>query len=275
MDLKTRLIFFGVILSSLVFLNTFWFFSHESLRGVENENNQLTVVTIATGGYSPNLLIDSLYEDGQWRNAVVIADDCIENIVKPGYGRISRVPRPASVMETKTLKAKAFEHVSSQRVLFMDSDIVVKKPLKIFIQKIPKWKKGCDLYMQIYPLLPLLPRRFSFSTTLTPLVRKFDPAFWEWNSGIILMDRTHSAKLLEEWGKLIESGDFRMDQLALQHLLKSNKNFHLCALPEECLFPASIAGKVGQRLSLSSPTFIHMTSYNKAKYKARCDNPQD
>ena len=95
-----------------------------------------------------------------------------------------------------------------------------------------------------------------------------DSGFDVWNSGLILMDRDRSKDFLKEWGKLIASKKFKKDQWAIRHLLKTNKSFKLCPLPEDMFLEASFAWRFNRYFY--SYTFLHETSANSKRYKTVC-----
>ena len=115
----------------------------------------LAVVTIAMGGYQATELSFSLRGAGEFTGPFyVLSDSCGPGRLAPETRvvRVSSAGLPQSdptsqatksCTHAKIWKTRVFEVVNEGRVLFLDSDIRVRRPLPRFLLE-DDWGSGCD-----------------------------------------------------------------------------------------------------------------------------------
>ena len=180
-------------------------------------NNNTSIITIATGGYSANNLVKSLRTNGKWKKKIyVITDSCtpkIRNTISIKIPNITKTP-----LQAKRYKMDILKNTLEQYVLFLDSDIKINYNLNYFFRKIKSYDNNCDAYM---------PHDVHYS-------KKFI-----FNSGIILVKRYRSEYFLKIWKDFILDVNYEgnKDQPAL-HKLVGNNLIKICLIPDSLIYYA-------------------------------------
>ena len=161
-----------------------------------------SVITIATGGYNAHNLVNSLRTEGKWKKNIYIVED---SCTKPEADTIGiHVNNTSNSLESKLYKMDILEKTKEEYVLFLDSDITVRKPIIEFLKSIGKWRNECDAYM---------PYDLWYS-------KKFII-----NGGIIFAKKGKSELFLKQWKERILDKNYfhKKDQPALKYLVEEKK----------------------------------------------------
>jgi len=221
----------------------------------------LAVVTIAMAGFQASALVESLRIAGRWHGPIyVLADSCDPGPVLTSDVAVVRVLKSQArdPLAAKVWKTRVFELVSEARVLFLDSDVQVMRPLPPFILTGP-WASGCNAYFTHE-------RWFVRDTT--------------WNSGAALFDRRLSHVLLTAWRSSIASRRFVRDQHALKAVLQngSHRHFTACQMPIDQVrvrYEADVVNHVWSAVAprlyvANAPLFVHYTHEKRNVNKSTC-----
>ena len=206
--------------------------------------NNTAIITIATGGYNANSLVSSLRNKGKWnKNIYIFSDPCtpkINNTVEIRLPKITKTP-----LESKILKMEILNYTSEDFVLFLDSDIVLNKPITYFFNKINIFDNNCDAYM---------PHDMWYS-------KKF-----KINGGIIFVKRNKSNYFLQIWKDTILNRNYKgnKDQPALKKLIE-DKLINICIIHDSLIFYAP--DTTNKYREISTAVFTHYlkfkNNYNK------------
>eukprot|EP00924_Labyrinthula_sp_SR-Ha-C_P015724 augustus_masked-scaffold_4-processed-gene-7.20-mRNA-1 protein AED:1.00 eAED:1.00 QI:0/-1/0/0/-1/1/1/0/316 len=238
----------------------------------------LSLFSIATGGYNAVSLLQSFTSPGLWplyssKEQTVLLSDfrSLESNLQgvDDLYTLYMVNNTHSAMEAKVYKSKVFDYVNTDLVLFFDADIQAMNNMRSYMQEVyslgKNWYLPCDVYMNLYPLWPIFPRSEYFSLLVGSIADYFELSFSIWNSGNFLAHRTYSRHFLSAWKDAVESGNFKFDQNALRYIQKKY-GYKFCPLPDDSLLPASLNGKVNKYLY--KYTFSHETSSTREKKRA-------
>ena len=185
------------------------------------EEIQTDIVTIATRGYSAQHLVNTIQSNGEWEGDIVVISDTAS--ILPA--RVIVVPTPSDSLWAVDLKTQLFmlsetssrDDISTftQRLLYLDADMAANSRVQEYLDKVV-WDPSCSIYM----------------------VKERWYAKSQYNSGTMLLDRTHSQDMLSAWHTLIEEHHdailsqklYSKDQWALMELLNGDQ-YKICPLP--------------------------------------------
>jgi len=213
----------GTFLCITMIIVSFWFFRSQffiSAPILDDVSTTLrpTIVTIATNGHSAKDLVQSIRTKGQFFGEIyVIGDECSDQIDDTTIKFIQVEDlqdgfyKDDTNKNSKQLKQKLFKlideyqdkhsdksHKKVEQILYLDSDVDVNAPLSSFIASIGDWDIHCNAYM----FRERWYTRSAYSTV------------------ILFLDREHSSKFLNGWGKVISNHpEFPRDHLALSLFL--------------------------------------------------------
>ena len=208
-----------------------------------NYYHSFSIITIATNGYNAHDLVTSLRIQGEWDKNIYIFEDICTPIEK-NVNHLKIPNRVYNSIESKKYKTKILQNTSEEFVLFLDSDIIVNKPIKYFLNNIGAWNPECDIYM---------PKDLWYSGK------------YIWNSGIIFAKRNKSEKLLHLWYKKLSTNYTKnKDQPALKSVLINNL-FNVCEIPDYVVY---YLPDISSRLrKIDTPIFTHYLKYKVNKEK--------
>lgn len=214
--------------------------SMDEIMLLDERASNIGIVTIATNGFDAIRLVKTIRENGKFKGDVfVLGDDCSE---RPKDATYIKVPQPDGRQGAKHLKQEVFELTGAQRLLYMDADMVVNKPLDDFFAAIGPWDPSCSAYM-------FKERWYTAS---------------DFNAGTDLLDKVHSAEWMAAWKADIEAHpEYNRDQFALRDIMATGK-YQLCPLPPEITFVADLFSRYSLR-GIHSKTFTHWTSAKEEK----------
>ena len=229
------------------------------------------IITIATNGYSATYLLNTARTRGDVNGDIFVVSDTvrgeIEHAGRKGYTFMIPVDRPRDSLHAVVLKTQLFDLVDAyiapdkvprdiDRLLYLDADIRINSSIEDYLRKIGEWNPACDMYIQ----------RERFYTKS------------EWNTGTMLLDRVHSARMLLEWHDLIlenrdlilSQSSFSKDQWAMMALLRlksedGTAKYQVCALPNEVSFVADWF--THNVLGDDKTTLTHWTSAKDERFK--------
>ena len=137
------------------------------------------------------------------------------------------------------------KNTTEKYVLFLDSDIVVKKDIDKFFQSIGVWKEECDAYM---------PHDIWYS-------KKF-----KINGGIIFAKRGKSERFLKLWKENILDKNYRhnKDQPALKRIVE-DKLVNICMIDNDKI--GYLPDGTGRLRTVRTEIFQHALKYKINKNK--------
>lgn len=174
------------------------------------------VAFICMGFWTQTTILDhaiaSLRETGRWSGPIYVITDRDDGwpSLRDGYGAtIVHVEAQASKLAIHSFKCKMFEVLPAavRRVLYMDADIVVSRPLVDFFTylDVDLSSHGSEHNMGFF--------------------RDSGSHFWGfctdcdyWHGGVMLATREQSEPCLHKWCEAIHSGKFKADQPALDYI---------------------------------------------------------
>jgi hypothetical protein len=234
--MESRKVFEGVVLRNkfnlvdairIISWRLQWFvsekkFTESSMAQKDPHHPEVAVCAIAVGyeylGMSM-LMIKSLRRNGLYTGPIYIFTD------NPGYFSecdnvlAIQIPSNISTMAVKQYKTWLTECVSFQYLLYIDTDIVIGKSIKYWIESA---RNAADQ---------------------RPLVLFWDHASTGkyYHSGVIFLNRTIGRKVLFRWRRQIWCKGYSRDQRALNKTIRSEKDVHVMPMEDMNFLSQTIA----------------------------------
>ncbi|EOD18810.1 hypothetical protein EMIHUDRAFT_464079 [Emiliania huxleyi CCMP1516] len=241
---------------------------------------EVVAVVIASNGYTANYTINTLLTAGRWEGPIYVVGEHCERRVAPGeadaagcasetWQRPDLLPAgaPSRALGAKAIKTRLLDvAVGAKRVLYLDSDILVQRPLATsafgaLLRRRDAWSPGCEAYFERERTFVRQRRAFAagepankcngvFVVSGMKLMSRHAPATGVpaarydlpyWCSGTFVLDVGQSRGLLDTWREEILSGKERVHAV--------------CPLPDDTRYVKDLEGAL--RGLLHTRTLLH------------------